>query len=113
MLMGPHDGAVYKDVLKVRIFGHCIKKTIKHTVTAPSVESDINRVPLAEVIRQCPPMSACSCQPKYAFHELSIVLAGSARITLLTGKMVLHLLPNAVAQFLSAQSCWPPIQYPA
>jgi len=108
MLMRTHDGTVHKDVFKVWVVTHGSEKTLENAIPTPTIEADIDAVPLAELSGQCPPMCSGSSQPKDSFHEQTVIPTGSAGITCLAGQMWLHQRPHAVIEFPIFQSCWPP-----
>jgi len=110
MLMGAYDSAVHQDVFEVRIIRHRAEKAFKYAIATPPVEADIDRVPFAEMLRQGPPMRTGSREPENGLHKLAIVAACAPGIGRFTRQVRGHLNPNAITQFLSVQSCWPPSQ---
>lgn len=48
MLVRADNGAVHKDIFEIGVICHCIEKAIKYAVTAPSVATDVDRIPFAK-----------------------------------------------------------------
>ena len=110
MLMGAHNRAIDEDIFKVGIIHHSIEKAVKYSIATPPVKANVDRVPLAEMLRQGPPMRTGSREPENGLHKLAVVAACAPGICRFARQVRGHLDPNAITQFLSAKSCWPPSQ---
>jgi hypothetical protein len=112
MLVSAHDGAVDHGVFVVGVGRQKLEHTAPHAAAGPSAEARMDRLPIAEALRQVTPGNACSIAVDHGIDEQTIVLGGHPDVTLTSGQDVPDPVPlviaNGVATHQSAPRQPPP-----
>ena len=74
--MSTHDSAVDHGVFVVRVGRQKLERPAPHTALGPSAEARVNRLPIAESLRQVAPWDARAIVVNHGIDEPPIVLGG-------------------------------------
>jgi len=102
MLMGPHDGAVDHGVFVVRVGRQKLERRAPHAALGRSAEARVNRLPIAEALRQVAPWDARAIAVNHGIDEPPIVLGGHPDMTVTSRQEILDPVPLVVAKGITA-----------
>ena len=102
VLMGPHDGAVDHGVFVVRVGCQKFEHRAPHAALGPSAKARVNRLPIAEALRQVAPWNAGAIAVDHGVDKQPIVLGGHPDMTVTSGQKILDPIPLVVAKRVTA-----------
>lgn len=96
--MDPDVRRIDEEVFEIRIIRQCLENSIPDAFLRPSPKSRIDRIPLAEVVRQITPGGAGPRNPQHCFDKQPIVACGDPRITNLAWQLGRNPFPLLVVE---------------